>query len=371
MQITGAEIFDINDGFIRRTLYLDGERLTDAAGGEALDFSGCRIIPGLTDLHFHGCVGADFSDGDIDGLQKMADFELERGIMQICPAGMTLLPEQLEKICRLAQQHRSSSTSGAELVGINLEGPFLSAEKKGAQNGDWLQAPSYELFMRLYDMSGGLVKLLTLAPELDGAMDFIEKASKTVRISLGHTTADYDTATAAFKAGARQVTHLYNAMLPFTHRAPGLIGAAADCGDATVELICDGVHIHPAVIRASFKLFGRERIILVSDTMRATGLPDGEYTLGGQPVFLNGRKPTLADGTIAGSATDLMSCMKTAVAFGIPLADAAYCAAVTPARALGIFENVGSLDAGKLANFIVLDDRLEIKAMFFKGKQIR
>ena len=187
-----------------------------------------------------------------------------------------------------------------------------------------------------------------------------------VTVSLAHTTADYDTAMEAFRRGARQVTHLFNAMPPFSHRAPGVVGAAADTPECNVELICDGVHIHPAVVRSVFKLFGPKRVILISDTMRAAGLSDGEYTLGGQAVTVKGKLATLADGTIAGSVTDLMSCMLTAVSFGIPLA-----AAVNPAMAIGIFSRVGSVDCGKLANLVVLDENLSLKAVILRGEVVQ
>ena len=187
-----------------------------------------------------------------------------------------------------------------------------------------------QLLHELEEVSGGLVKLVSVAPEVEGALDFIREASGEVRVSIAHTTADYDTAMAAFAAGASHVTHLFNAMPPFTHRAPGVVGAAFDTPDCRVELICDGVHIHPSVVRSVFKLFGADRVVLISDTMRAAGMADGDYTLGGQPVIKKGKHATLADGTLAGSVTDLMDCMRTAVSFGIPLADAVRAAAVNP-----------------------------------------
>ena len=201
-------------------------------------------------------------------------------------------------------------------------------------------------------------------------MDFIREASECVNVAVAHTTADYDTALEAFRSGARQVTHLFNAMPAFTHRAPGVVGAALDSPWSRVELICDGVHIHPSMVRAAFKMFGADRVVLISDTMRAAGMSDGKYDLGGQEVTVKGPLATLADGTIAGSVTDLMACMKTAVSFGIPLADAVRCAAVNPARAVGVFDRVGSLEPGKRANAVVLDGDLNVKAVFFHGRLV-
>ena len=369
MRISGGRVFELDNGFVSRDVYFDGEVIADScADNEVYDAAGCYVIPGLTDLHFHGCMGADVSDGDADGLETMAKYELSRGVTQICPAGMTLLEEQLIKVCSVAAEHRDAGKPGAELVGINLEGPFLSMAKKGAQNGEWLHAPDVAMFRRIAEAGRGLVKLVSIAPEEPGAMEFIDELKDEVTISLAHTTADYDTALEAYKRGARETTHLFNAMPLFSHRAPGVVGAAFDSPACNVELICDGIHIHPSVVRAVFKMFGPERVILISDTMRAAGMPDGDYTLGGQAVKVNGKLATLVDGTIAGSVTDLMSCMCTAVGFGIPLADAVRAAAVNPARVLGIFDRVGTLDAGKTANAVVLDENLDVKAVFFHGK---
>ena len=371
MRITGGQVFDLHEGFVQRDVCFDGRLLSNSSDdGQSYDASGCYVIPGLTDLHFHGCKGYDFSDADPKGLEVMAEYELSRGVTQICPAGMTLLEEQLTKVCQVAAAHKEADKPGAALCGINLEGPFLSMAKKGAQNGAWLHAPDVAMFRRLMAASHGLVKLVSLAPEEPGAMEFVEAVEGEVTVSLAHTTADYDTAMEAFRLGARQVTHLFNGMPPFSHRAPGVVGAALDTPLCNVELICDGVHIHPSVVRAVFKMFGPKRVILISDTMRAAGMPDGDYTLGGQDVTVKGKYATLADGTLAGSVTDLMSCMKTAVSFGIPLADAVRAAAVNPAKAIGIFSRAGSLEPGKRANVVILDENLDVKDVFFRGKLV-
>lgn len=371
MKISGGKVFDLESGFLERDVCFDGALLTpDSRDGKTYDASDCWVIPGLTDLHFHGCRGADLSDGDPEGLQTMAEYELSRGVTQICPAGMTLLEDRLMTVCRTAAAHRRENRPGADLAGINLEGPFLSMAKKGAQNGDWLHAPDSAMLHRLMDAAEGLVKLVSVAPEEPGALDFIREVSEEVGVSVAHTTAGYDTALEAFRAGARQVTHLFNAMPGFTHRAPGVVGAALDSPWSRVELISDGIHIHPSVVRATFKMFGPDRVVLISDTMRAAGMTDGKYDLGGQEVTVKGPLATLADGTIAGSVTDLMTCMKNAVSFGVPLADAVRAAAVNPAQAIGIFDRVGSLEPGKRANAVVLDRNLNVKAVFFKGRQV-
>ncbi len=372
MKITNALVFDPKEGFVARDFCVkDGLIAEDALG--PISAHGCYVIPGLTDLHFHGCVGEDFSDATPDGLQKMADYELSRGITQICPAGMTLGEDQLTKICQNAAAHREKNSGGAELVGLHLEGPFLSMAKKGAQNAAYIHDPDPAMLHRLQEAAGGLVKLVTLAPEQPGSLEFIQSARQDgVTVSLGHTTADYDTASAAYKAGARQATHLFNAMPPFTHRSPGVVGAAFDYPEVKVELICDGVHIHPSVVRAVFKLFGSDRVILISDSLRATGMPDGRYPFGGQEIEVHGNRATMADdpNTLAGSVSDLMACLKTAVSFGIPLADAVTAAAVNPAKVLGIYNRLGSLDIGKEANAAILDEHLDLKAVIYHGEVV-
>ena len=372
MRLTGAQVFDARQGFVSRDLCIADGRIA-ARAEEPVDVSGCYLIPGLTDLHFHGCKGEDFSDATPEGLQIMADYELSRGVTQICPAGMTLGEDQLTRICRNAARHRKHNTGGAELVGLHLEGPFLCKAKKGAQNEAFLHDPDPVMLHRLQEAAEGLVKLVTLAPEQPGSREFIRGAlADGVTVSLGHTTADYDTALAAYQAGARQATHLFNAMPPFTHRAPGVVGAAFDSPEVNVELISDGVHIHPSVVRAVFQLFGKDRVILISDSLRATGMPDGRYPFGGQEIEVHGNRATMAGdpNTLAGSVSDLMACMKTAVSFGIPLADAVTAAAVNPARVLGIDDRLGTLDAGKEANVVVLDQHLDVKAVLFHGKVV-
>ncbi len=374
MRLIGGQVFDLEKGFVRRDVCFDGALLAqDSADGSCYDASGCYVIPGLTDLHFHGCVGEDFSDATPEGLGKIARYQLSRGVTQICPAGMTLGEAQLIRICQNAAAHRAGHSGGAELVGVHLEGPFLSKAKKGAQNEAFLHDPDPAMLHRLQQAAQGMVKLVTLAPEQPGALDFIRSAqAEGITVSLGHTTADYDTACAAYEAGARQATHLFNAMPAFTHRAPGVVGAAFDHPQVKVELICDGVHIHPAMVRAVFQLFGAERVILVSDSLRATGMPDGRYPFGGQEIEVHGNRATMvgAPDTLAGSVSDLMACVKHAVSFGIPLHDAVRAAAVNPAQVLGIFHRLGSLDVGKTANLAILDDHLNLKDVFFHGQRV-
>jgi len=253
-----------------------------------------------------------------------------------------------------------------------MEGPFISMEKKGAQNGEYIHKPDADMFYRLQKAANGLIKLCDIAPEVEGAMECIETIANDVRVSVAHTAADFDVAEEAFKKGAQHVTHLYNAMPPYSHRAPGVIGAACDNEKVMVELICDGVHSHPATVRTTFKMFGDDRVILISDSMMACGLDDGQYTLGGQDVTVKGNLATLTElGNIAGSVTNLMKCMKKAVKeMQIPLESAVKCATANPAKAIGIFDKYGSLTPGKQADVVLLDKDLEIKYIIKSGEVI-
>lgn len=334
--------------------------------GEVIDGKGDYMIPGLIDIHFHGCMGDDFCDAHPDTISRIAQYEASVGVTSICPATMTLSEADLHRIMKNAAEY--TGNTGAKFEGINMEGPFINEKKKGAQAAEYIRKCDAAFFHRLQQESGGLIRLVDIAPENDGAMEFIRQVKDEVIISIAHTTADYDTAIRAFREGASHVTHLYNAMPAFAHRAPGVVGAAADSLNCHVELICDGIHIHPSVVRATFAMFGTERIILISDSMRAAGLSDGQYTLGGQNVFVKGPLATLADGTIAGSATDLMGCMRKAVLeMKIPLEDAVVCASENPAREIGIFDRCGSISEGKDADFVLLDQELNVKAVYVRG----
>ena len=375
MRIVNGQVFDLEQGFVSRDLCTDGALIAQTSGdGQELDASGCYVIPGLVDVHFHGCVGEDFSDATPDGLQKIADYELSQGVTYICPAGMTLPEDQLTAICKTTAAHRAKNPGGAEVVGAHLEGPFLCEAKKGAQNGAFLHAPDAPMLRRLQEAAEGCVKLVTLAPEQSGSVEFIQAAKELgVHVSVGHTVANYETAKAAFEAGADHATHLYNAMPPLAHRDPGVIGAAYEFPHVKPELICDGIHIHPAVVRLTFGLFGRERMIIISDSLRATGMPDGEYPFGGQMIEVHGNRATILGHpeTLAGSITSLMGCLRQAVAFGIPTADAVRACTYNPAQSIGIDGRAGTLDVGKEASIVLLDQKdLAIKGIVFQGQQV-
>ncbi len=366
MIIKNALVFGEDRQFTKRDIFIENGRFVPHAGGEVVDAAGLYAVSGLIDIHFHGCVGHDFCDADADGLAAIAAYEARAGVTAICPATMSLSEQTLTDVCKNAADMRDRLT-GAALVGINLEGPFLSLAKKGAQNPDFIIPPDLAMFRRLQAASGGLIKLCDVAPETDGAMAFIRALKDELVLSIAHTTADYDLAQAAIAAGASHVTHLFNAMPPFSHRDPGVVGAAVD-GGCEAELIADGVHIHPSVVRAAFRLFG-DRLILISDSMMATGLADGDYSLGGLPVQVTGNRATLADGTIAGSATNLADCVRCAVReMGVPLETALYAASAAPAKCIGIYDERGSIADGKVADLLLLDSALGLHRVILRGE---
>ena len=363
MIIKSGKVFQEDGSFLEQTLYVNAHRLVDKAeyqdDGEIIDAEGLLVLPGLVDIHSHGAAGEDFSDGNPEGLKKILRYERICGITSYCPTSMTFPKERLRQI--FASIKGAQTEEEAKVVGINMEGPFLDPAKKGAHVEEWIAAPDAAFVRELNQDVDGLVRLVTLAPNMDGAEEFIKEMHEEVCISLGHTAADYDCASRAMKLGAHHVTHLYNAMQPFGHRAPGLIGAAMDDPECMVELICDGYHIHPSAIRAAFRLFGPERVILISDSMRATGMENGTYELGGQEVTVKDRKAVLKDGTLAGSATNLYGCMCKAIEFGIPLEQAIMAATANPARSIGIFDRVGSIRIGKQADLLLVSENLELK----------
>lgn len=355
-----------NGRFTERSFCLAGDEEVDA-----VDADGCYVIPGLIDLHFHGCAGYDFCDGTNEALDAITAYQAENGITAAAPASMTLDDERLKKIFMKASEYKGVYKKGhAEIIGINMEGPYISKSRKGAQNELYIRKPEAGHFRRMNEYAKGMIKLTALAPETEDALLFLDEVKEEVRVSVAHTAADYKLAETAFSRGARQVTHLFNAMNPFTHREPGVAGAAFDNQDVSVELICDGIHIMPSMIRAVFKLFGYERVILISDSMMAAGLSDGVYALGGQDVIVNGNKAVLKDGTIAGSVTNLMECMKYAAASGIPLEEAVTAATKNPAMALGAYDMHGSIEAGKYADFVLLDKELRVIGVYIRGEKV-
>lgn len=338
--------------------------------GPAEDLDGALVIPGLVDIHVHGCAGADFSDGDYAGLVRMARYLTRRGVTSFAPASMTLPYDALDKAFHAAARlRREDLADGARLMGIQMEGPFLSREKRGSQNPAYLRLPDWDRFLRLYDAAEGLLRIVDVAPELPGAVEFTRRASEKCRVSVAHTAAGYDQAAAVFDAGATHLTHLFNAMSGIHHRHPGPIGAASERENVTAELICDGIHVHPSAVRMAFRLFPG-RICLISDALRCCGMAEGSYSLGGQEILLSGGVARLTGGTIAGSAADLYQCMRRAVSFGIPREQAVWAATALPARVIGRESETGAIADGRAADFVICGGELEPEAVYLGGKRL-
>lgn len=377
MIIRNAEYFGADCKFHYGDIAIsDGIFTGSDNSGEMFDGSGCYAVPGLIDIHLHGAMGADVCDAETAAFEKIAEYEIKNGITSFCPATLTLPIPVLEKVLKTGAGFAGTQSAYiSELVGFNMEGPFISRKRKGAQNGKYIIPCDDGLVEKFMEWSDGLVKIVGLAPEENhDFVDYIRNAAGKVKVSLAHTDADYETAIKAFRADASHVTHLFNAMTGLHHRNPGVVGAAADCENVTAELICDGVHIHPAAVRAAFRLFGTDRIVFISDSLRCTGMPDGVYDLGGQNVSKADNLCTLvSDGNIAGSASDLYRCFRTAVKkMNIPLEDAVRCATINPAKCIGIETRKGSIETGKDADLVLLDKQtLDIKAVIKKGRVVR
>ena len=353
---------EIEDGKILRV----GKDLPRKEEDLAVDCAGSyTVVPGFVDVHIHGCAGADTCDATREALEAMAAFLLAHGVTSFCPTTMTTSRETIQAALLAAKDMMDHPMEGgARVVGVNMEGPFIAKERKGAQKEEDILPPDFPLFQRFYEESGGIVRLVDVAPEQPGGLDFVEKASQLCTVSIAHTTADYDQAKAAFDKGVTHATHLFNAMSGLHHRKPGVVGAVFDDSRVRGELICDGFHIHPAVLRAAFRLLG-DRALIVSDSMRANGMPEGEaFDLGGQMVTVHQGKALLPDGTIAGSVTNLHQEIKNLVSFGVPFEQAVKAATLLPARAIGLDGEIGSIAPGKRADLVVLDENMDIAAVY-------
>ena len=360
---TGA--FEVKDGVF-------GEILPENVPADAIDLNGATVIPGLVEVHSHGNSGADFSDGDYEGLKAMAKYYAECGATSFAPASMTLPYDVLSKAFATAKQLKEEAPEGySRIMGIQMEGPYFSYAKRGAQNPDYLKEPDFEGFKKLYDDCGGLVRIVDIAPELPGAAEFVAKAKDLCTVSIAHTDSDYDHAKAAVDAGVTHLTHLYNAMPGIHHRNPGVIPACVENEKVQAEIICDGYHIHPASVRLAFKMF-KDRMVLVSDSGRCAGQPEGyQFDLGGQMAEIRGGVAKLVGSeTIACSASNMWACLQNVLAWGISEEEAIRAASYNPAKALGVQDQIGSIESGKLADFVITNADYSEKRVFIGGKEI-
>ena len=354
---------------VRGSLVVEGERIAallppeSGKGEEEL-----LCLPGFIDIHTHGGAGADVCDKTPESLQNLSRYYASHGVTSWCPTTMTLPPEDLREIFQTVGRVRGSEC-GAYMQGVNMEGPYVSREKCGAQNPAFLRPADAEEVRALNAISP--IRLVDLAPEVEGALTLPKALGSDIVCSVAHTNATYAQTKAAFDAGFRHVTHLFNAMSPFTHRAPGAVGAVLENERVTAELICDGFHLDPVAVRLAFRLLGANRCVAVSDSLSCAGCPDGDgYALGGQKVVVKDGKAFLENGTIAGSTTNLFDAFKNLLSFGVPFADALASCTINPARVIGADADTGSIEAGKFADLIFVDDSLNLRHVMVKGRML-
>lgn len=362
MNFTNAIVF--TDKFEKIDISVSNGKFSDTVSGETVDLDGKYIIPGLIDIHTHGAVGTDAGAVDFD-FKKWQEYLYSYGVTTFFPTTASMHMKDLRTVYKALGEND-------EITGINLEGPYINTEKRGAHDPATLRPASMEEFDELYKLSKGKIKLTTIAPEIEGNLEFIKAVTEKygITVSIGHSTADFELATKAVDCGARQVTHTFNAMNQMLHRSPGIIGAAVLDDNVNCEIISDGIHVDKAMVKILYKLVGEDRLILVSDSMSATGLADGEYMLSGLAVTVKNAVARTSDGALAGSTHNLMQMLRYAVSFGIPKEAAIKAATINPAKAVKVDDAIGSVEKGKNADFIVCDEDFNIYSVYKNGTLI-
>lgn len=328
------------------------------------------LLPGFIDLHVHGVKGSDVMDATPDALAVISQALAAEGTTSFLATTMTASNQDIEKALSCVSNFMRDQNHGANLLGVHLEGPFLSAKKVGAQRLDLIQNPDVNLISHWQTLFNHVIKLVTLAPELKNSEAFIHYlVQQKIIASIGHTDATYDETKCAIKAGCSHATHLFNAMRGLHQREPGALGAILESDNVSAELILDGEHLHPAMVNLAVKIKGLEKLILITDSMRAKGLPDGEYDLGGQTVHVKNNRACLYDGTLAGSVLKMPQALKHFMEqTKCNLAQAIKLATENPAKKLGIFANKGSIALGKDADLVVLDDAFNVVMTVVRGE---
>ena len=371
MILKNAQILDENFKFIQGDLVIENEKIkginVEDSEGTVIDCTGLKILPGFIDIHIHGTGGADVCDAKSESIQTMSVNLTRHGVTSFCPTTMTLSSEELVDIFGVVAGEKGKE-KGAYIHGINMEGPFISLAKKGAQKAEHVRKPDTEEFKKLNSICN--VSVVDIAPEEDENNAFSKEVSKICTVSAAHTSADGETAKKSFENGITHATHLFNAMTGISARVPGVAGAVFDSDTVRAEIICDGFHVNPITLRMAFKTLGEDRTIVISDSMKAADCPDGEYMLGGQTVYVRDGKALLADGTIAASTSNLFDEFKNLLSFGIDFTHAVKSCTINPAKAIGQDKITGSIEKGKFADLLIIDEDFNIKNVFVKGKKV-
>jgi len=368
--LIGDKDIIVKEGKIREIVNKEELNTATLTGAEVIEGKDKYIVPGYIDIHVHGGGGSDVMDGDYEAINQIAIAHSHFGTTSFLPTKMTMDKNKIIGSLRSIHEAKLRGTGGAEILGVNLEGPYINPEKKGAQKEEDTKKISIEEFLEFNQASGNLIRLVTIAPEMPGAIGLIKYLYKQgIIASVGHSNATYAQVQAGIEAGLSHVTHTFNAMRGLHHREPGVVGAALISPELTVEVIADGIHIHPIVLKILTKIKEAEKVVLITDAMRATGLKEGTYDLGGQEVIVTEGQARLKDGTLAGSVLTMDKAVKNMVnKIGIQLPKAIQMASFNPARSIGIDDKKGSLEPGKDADIVILNKNLETELTIVAGK---
>ena len=353
-------------GKIQRILVEESLGVTESFQGNVVDGNNQLLIPGMIDVHIHGAHNFDMMDGTVESIQAVSKACAETGCTSFL---VTSVSSSLEALLQMIEQTKRviGKEQGAKIAGIHLEGPYLNVEKKGMQNPVFLRHPDLEEMKTILDVAYGLIKMVTIAPELPGGLELIDfLKERGVVVAIAHSNATYEEAQMAFSKGASHITHCFNAMPAIHHRAPGLVTAALEDDSVSVQAIVDGVHLHPGIVRLMHKIKGPDKMVLTTDALQAMGVGDGDYLFGGHQVTVTDGVARLQDGTLASSTVTMNRSLQFSTSFGIPLADTIEMAAGTPARVLGIAD-VGQIKEGFVADLVLLDEEFNVLTTWIDG----
>lgn len=386
--LKNAEYLTPSGEFVKGDIFIKADRiyslrLSDGSGGEdikgsdlaeaeIIDLEGKKVIPGLIDMHTHGALGYDAAVASAEEIYEIAKYQAQNGTTTFMPTTVTDDISRTKKALEEIKRAANMQGNGATIAGVHIEGPYINVEKKGAHDAKWIKTPSKAEYDNFREILGSLKVHITIAPEVEGGLDFIKYVRENGgTVGIGHSNGDYEIIMKAIEAGANIFTHLFNAMGALGHREPGVAGAALS-SDIPVELICDGIHVHPAIIKVTARARGAESIVLVTDSIQAAGLGDGEYEFAGSKIYVKDGYAGQEDGTLVGSVLCLFNAVRNMIEFaGVSLQDAVRMASLNPAKVLGIDDEVGTIEEGKRADLVVLDDDMQIDKVFCRGIQVR